>query len=64
MELKKTLVSVMVFRRDDIMGMCPSADEGNDSVGWGLAQPRRWPLESMCRREQVLEVGGSWAVGS
>lgn len=64
MELKKTLVSVIVFRRDDIVVMCPSADEGNDSVGWGLAQPRRWPLGSICRREQVLEVWDSWAVGS
>lgn len=49
MELRKTRVSVIVFRRDAIMVMCPGADEGNDSVGWelfkewhgALAQPRR-----------------------
>lgn len=62
---------MIVFRRDDIMVMCPGTYEENDSVGWGLfkesggalAQPRRWPLGSMYRRKQALEVGDSWVVG-
>lgn len=33
--------------------------------GCALAEPRRWPLgDSICRREQVFEVGASWEVGS
>lgn len=70
MELRKNLVSVIVFRRDDIMVMCPGAD-GSVGVGtvykeWdgALAQPRRWSLGDMHRREQELEVGDSWEVGS
>jgi hypothetical protein len=63
MALRKMLASVIVFRRDANMVMCPGADERNDGVGWGLWNGALGGLLVACVvRNRLLELGTAWSL--